>query len=131
MWCFRLPNLTVFCVWGIWLPIFVILKVFDSALYYTFEIKHNEWQLYQASLHWMLLRDFMTHHRGGQLCEWYKISTKLIKSSNHNGSLIFKYQWIQKGITHDYIWPRSQTKDIFILKNKEKTLRRCDSRIDK
>ena len=101
------------------------LKVFDSALYY------NEWQLYQASLHWMLLRDFISHRRGGQLCEWYKISKQLIKSSNLNGSLILKYQWMQKGVTHHYIWPRSQTKKIFILKNKENTLWRCDSRTDK
>ena len=48
----------------------------------------------------MLSRDFMSHRRGGQLCEWYKISKKIIKSSNVNGSLILKYQWIQKGVTH-------------------------------
>ena len=54
------------------------LKVFDSALYYNYEIKYNEWQLYQGSLHWMLLRDFMSHRRRGQLCEWYKISKKMI-----------------------------------------------------
>ena len=107
------------------------LKGFDSALYYNYEIKHNDWQLYQASLHWMQLRDFVSHRRGGQLCEWYKILKKLIKSSNLNGSFILKYQWIQKVITHHYIWPRSQTKDIFILKNKENTLQWCDSRTDK
>ena len=122
---------TVFKAAAINMFLMDFLKVFDSALYYNYEIKHNEWQLYQASLHWMLLRDFMSHRRGGQLCEWYKISKKLIKSSNLNGSLILKYQWIQKGVTHHYIWPRSQTKEIFILKNKENTLRRCDSRTDK
>ena len=122
---------TVFKAAAINMFLMDFLKVFDSALYYTYEIKHNEWQSYQASLHWMLLRDLMSHRRGGQLCEWYKISKKLIKSSNLNGSLILKYQWIQKGITHHYIWPRSQNKKIFILKNKENTLRRCDCRTNR
>ena len=76
----------------------------------------------------IVLRDFYV---AGQLCDWYKISKKIIKSSNLNASLILKYQWIKKGVTLHYIWPRSQTKEIFILKNKENTLRRCESRTDK
>ena len=108
---------TVFKAAAINMFLMDFLKVFDSALYYNYEIKHNEWQLYQASLHWMLLKDLMSHRRGGQLCEWYKISKNLIKSLNRNGSLILKYQMIQKDVTHHCMGLRTQTKEIFIIKN--------------
>ena len=44
---------------------------------------------------------------------------KIDKSSNINGSLILKYQWIQKGVKHHYIWPTNQTKGDSSLKTRK------------
>ena len=93
----------------------ISLKVFYSALYYYNKIKKKRFALNAVDI-------IMSHRRGGQLCEWYKISKKLIKSLNLCGSLILNNQWIQKDVTHHCIGLWTKTKDIFIIKKNRQPL---------